>query len=746
MAQEEHAVSGPPKPETAPAGGASRTFWGASLRILLGVVFTAILIQATLLLLVNLIAQSDRWDLPNGRLLETILSSCQIERTARGSFENEQLICPARLAGHAFPRVLRDAVIASEDQRFFSHGALDLRSALRAAWHSLRGNRQGGSTITQQLARSLLLKKEDSFGRKMLEAILAVRIAAILTREEILARYMNAVPHARNMSGFDNPARHYFGVGVQELTLAEAALLVGMLPEPNSRDPLKSPADAYDSALGVLQRMRHQEKIATEQAEEAAGELRRRVLGGKLRRGDKRYLRLEYRPYRDLTQREARASGIELPSDHRLFLFVDPEFQRQLAGQICAVSGRHQAAGFFMRPSGEVLALSGSCTYTGEWNRATDIKRSIGSTGKLFPLIGVHEHAVSLKQRISTRPLRRPNWPAESNSRCVSRKSVSLGFALDHSCNRPWTEAAMRLGQRLDHIVQRFGLEPAGSPALVPLGGLHTSPMKLAQIYATLLNKGAIPQVRFLLAAIGAKGNVIGVPPIRVERRAMSPATASAVLGELRGPVKRGTARAANSVHALVYGKTGTSSHNRDAVFVGLTQDFVGSLWLGYDRPSPMPGMHGGGAPAKAFAKLTDFYYVRAAQARFVSERNAARSGESWRKLALKERTVAKLTVIGSMLLSGLFLAALLRGRCAPAPATAAPRTHFGEAPCPPPSGEEADLGRGGFPSEEVEAGPLPTDSNSEGASEFRKRVLQTWLLAADELPQFLKRIRNSQV
>jgi penicillin-binding protein 1A len=274
----------------------------------------------------------------------------------------------------------------------------------------------------------------------------------------------------------------------------------------------------------------------------------------------------------------------------------------------------------------------------------------------------MHEDAVSLKRRISTRPLRRPNWPAESNSRCVSRRSVSLGFALDHSCNRPWTEVAIRLGRRLDHIVQRFGLEPAGSSALVPLGGLHTSPMKVAQSYATLLNKGAIPQVRFFSAAIGAKGNVVGKPYIREKRRAMSPATAMAVLQDLRGPVKRGTARAANSVHALVYGKTGTSSHNRDAVFVGLTQDFVGSLWLGYDRPSPMPGIHGGGAPAKAFAKLTDFYYVRAAQARFVSEQNAARSGQTWRKLAPKEQTVAKLTLIGSMLLSGLFLAALLRG------------------------------------------------------------------------------------
>ena len=728
MAEVEQSVA-EPSGRQAPADAGSGTSWRAGLRLLLGAILAAVLLQASLLMLVSLAAQSDRWNLPNGKLLETILSSCQIERTARGPIENEQLICPARLPSQAFPQVLRDAAIASEDQRFFSHGALDFRSTLRAAWRSARGNLQGGSTITQQLARSLLLKKEDSFERKVLEAVLAVRISAILSREEILARYLNAVPHARNLSGFDNPARYYFGVGVQELTLTEAALLVGMLPEPNNRDPLKHPADAYDAARGVLHRMQHQGKITAEEAGEAAAELKRRIFGGRLRRGDKKYVRLEYRPYRDLAEREAKASFIELGSDYRLILFMDPEFQRELLGQICAVSGRHQAAGFFMRPSGEVLALSGSCNYTGEWNRATDIKRSIGSTGKLFPLIGMHEHAISLKQRVSTRPIRRPNWPAESSSRCLSRKSLSLEFALDHSCNRPWTEASMRLGQRLDRIVQRFGLEPAGSPALVSLGGLHSSPMKLTQVYATLLNKGAIPQIRFLSAAIGAQGNVIGVPAIKEERRAMMPKTAQAVLQDLRGPVRHGTARAANSVHALVFGKTGTSSNNRDAVFVGLTQDFAGSLWLGHDRPAPMPGMHGGGAPAKAFAKLTDFYYVGAAQARFVSERDTARSGETWRKLAPKEQTVAKLTVIGTMLLSGLFLAALWRGRSAPAPA---PLPHLvSEAPLPPLSGEDTDFARCGLP--DGAGGSVPTDSSSEGASEFKKRVLQTWLPLRDK-------------
>jgi penicillin-binding protein 1A len=635
------------------------------LRLVAGAVLVAVLVRSAILLLVGLAAQSNQWPLPKGELLQRILSSCQFEHSRGTNGDNEVMICPTRLPAHMFPGVLRDAVVASEDERFFVHGAIDVRSSLRAAWRSLWGDRQGGSTITQQLARSLLLRKEDSFERKLLEAVLAIRIFGVLSREEILTRYLNAVPHARNMSGFDDPARRYFGVGVEDLTLAEASLLVGMLPEPNHRDPARHPAEALAGAIGVLQRMLEQDKITSDQAAEAERELRRRVPTGNLRRGQKIYTRLEYRPYRDLAVREAKANGIALDGDYRLIVFIDAGLQRHLLAELCAITGKHQAAGFFMRPSGAVLATAGSCRYAGAWNRAADIQRSIGSTGKLFPLIGLHEAGGSLDQRLSTRAVRRPNWPAEPNSRCLSRSRVTLGFALTHSCNRAWTEAAIRLGPRLTEIVSRFELGAPKSAALVPLGGINTSPMQLTRAYASLQNGGMLPQVRFLLAAIGPKGEVVGLPARKIERRAMSPKNASTILNALRGPVRHGTARAANSVHALVYGKTGTSSRNVDALFVGLTQDFAGTLWLGHDRPAPMQGVHGGGAPARTFAKLTDFYYLRLAQARFVREKQEVASGDWGRlkSLAPREPVARQLMVLGATLMSGMLLAMLFRRR-----------------------------------------------------------------------------------
>ena len=602
----------------------------------------------------SIVAHSGRWDLPSGKLLETILSSCQIEHASRADIVTEHMICPTRLSAQDFPKVLQDAVVASEDERFFWHGALEIRSTTRAAWQYFLGNRQGGSTLTQQLARTLFLKKEDSFQRKLLEVVLAVRVFARLSRPEILSRYLNVVPHARNMYGFDDPSRYYFGVRVQDLTLGEAALLVGMLPEPNNRDPKKNPDAALNGAFGVIDLMIAQHKITTDEAQEAKKELKRRVGSGKLLRGNDIYTRLEFRPYRDLALREARASGFMLAPDYRLIVHMDSEFQRNLTAHICAIAGDHQSAGFFMRPSGEVLAVSGSCNYSGEWNRATDIARSIGSTGKLFPLIGVREASISMGELISTRPLRTPDWPSEANRNCFKRRAVSLDFALTQSCNRPWTAIAMRLGKRLSDIVRRFEIAPPGSPALIPIGGIQTSPMKLTQAYASLENDGVLPQIRFLAAVIGPKGTVLGVPPIKVMARVMSPRTAMAVLKDLRGPVKRGTARSANSVHALVYGKTGTSSRNEDALFVGLTRDFAGSFWLGHDRPSPMPGVHGGGEPAKAFAAMTDFHYVKLARTELRVARTPQNVWSELRKIAPTEplRSVLVFSAMLAMFLS----------------------------------------------------------------------------------------------
>ena len=262
------------------------------------------------------------------------------------------MICPSRLGTDDFPKVLEDGD-RQRRRRFFARPARDAFD--RAGGLVLFfGKPPRWSTLTQQLARTMFLKKEDSLERKLLEAVLAVRNSQRSCRSRtFFTRYMNVVPLARNMYGFDDPARFYFGVHVKDLTLPEAALLVGMLPKPNNRDPKKNPGAALKSALGVIDLMLAQNKITAEAAEEGREELKRRIAGGRLRRGNDFYKRLEYRPYRDLALRETQASKSDLAADYRLVVYIDAEFQSRLAAPICAIAGKHHAAGVFVRPHPE---------------------------------------------------------------------------------------------------------------------------------------------------------------------------------------------------------------------------------------------------------------------------------------------------------------------------------------------------------------------------------------------------------
>jgi penicillin-binding protein 1A len=613
------------------------------------------------------IVNSDRWNLPQGDVLMTLLSSCQVAHFDLLAGADEHLLCPAALRADEIPQVLKDAVVASEDRNFQAHGAIEMRSVMRAVFATLNGQTQGGSTITQQLARSLLLRNEDTVQRKVREAILAVRIFDLLPRDEILARYVNVVPHARNMHGFDEPARYYFGVRARDLNLAESALLVAMLPEPNKRDPLNDPDLAVKTAARVLEQMAAQGKVSAVEARRAEQEIARRIASGRLRRGTERNAEVEYRSYRDMAVREAAAGGLELGPDYRLVLFMDPGLQRRLVEQLCTIGLGHQAAGAFLRPSGEALAVAGSCEYTGTWNRAADISRSVGSAGKLFPLIAARELSISLKRRFPTGPVRGPDWPAEPNRRCVDRPTITLELALEQSCNRPWTALAIELGDRLNQVVARFDIAPPTAASLVPIGGIQTSPLKLARIYASLQNGGRMPEARFLAAAIGPGGNVIGAPEAKPEPQVMAPATAATIRADLRAPVKSGTASAANSVHALVFGKTGTSSRSEDAWFVGLTADLAGALWIGDDAPAPMAGISGGGSPARAFAQLTGAYYVAAANARR-AEADAAAAASRAAAEVQRTRLAADLIAVAAIMLVLLLLSAAVRRTARVAP------------------------------------------------------------------------------
>ena len=564
--------------------------------------------------------------LPSGATLRAAMEQCQIARFSGRDFA----LCPRQLSFDEFPKHVIQAAIASEDRAFYSHSGVQpmsvagamARNVARSAMERRVVIRQGGSTITQQFARTILLDERPGFARKFSEVLLAPQIEAIWGKNEIIAGYLNVVPHARGLNGLDAAARYFFGVEISKVTVAEAALLIGMLPAPNLRDPTVDQDRAYEAGERVLERMHEQQMIGAAQLKRSTRELHTKIYENKLKRGTAEYERLEFRPYRDFVVDELAQRGVTLPEDYRLLTNMDPRLQPWTVEQTWDIAGDHQAAGVFLRPSGELLAISGSRDYAeNSFNRAFKSARSIGSTGKLFPMIGAHERPSLLRKKYSTAPVRDGDWPSEPSKRCGGY--MNLQYALTHSCNRPFTWLAQDLGPGLTAIVKRFEIKPPDSPLLVPLGGIETSPLMLARAYASLANGGQLPKIRGLVALLSRSGRVEVAAPEPVSVSVMAPSVAKALLADLRGPVEHGTARNSNSRHTMVYGKTGTSTANHDAWFVGVTRDYVGTFWIGDDRPQTMPGMSGGGLPARAFARVTDAYYTWHTTAKVAAVRTA---------------------------------------------------------------------------------------------------------------------------
>jgi penicillin-binding protein 1A len=555
-------------------------------------------------------------DLPDAGLVKATLDHCQIVHDGTDSTA-DLLLCPQLLGPAGFSDWLRKTVIASEDRNFLYHGAVDIHGTLRAALSSVRGNLEGGSTLTQQLARILFLRR-DAPMRKLYEAALAQRIFDVASQQDILNAYMNVAPLPRNLYGFDAASRYFFGVRASDLRLGEAALLVGMLPYPNGRDVTGGKDHAVRSAhqqqalaaaAHVLDAMVAQQLISRSQASKALAEMKTRIATGRLRRGRLQPLTVEFRPYRDEALAVARAAGAAAGGEVRLVVEMDPRLQSAVVDATGIMAADHQGAGIVMQPTGEVLALSSGRIYQGSWNRATVIERSIGSAGKIFPLIAATSSGLTMATSVSTAPIAAGGWPREPDSACTAQPTVTLRTALAYSCNRPFVRLTDRYHTAVAELLGKFGFNPPSQLNLTPIGGIETSPEQLARAYAAIGNKGLLPTPRYLLAVIGPSGNVLAAPDPSPPVRVISAATADAVLADLRLPVKYGTATAADSKYAAVYGKTGTSSDDRDAVFVGIVRDFVGAFWQGDDHMQSVAGAHGGGAPAVAFRRVVDGYY-----------------------------------------------------------------------------------------------------------------------------------------
>ena len=486
------------------------------------------------------------------------------------------------------PSHVKNAFLAIEDRRFYSHFGIDPRGLARAAWNNLgSGGTQGGSTITQQLAKITFLTPERSLTRKAREMLIAFWLEGWLTKDEILERYLSNVYFGDNVYGLRAASMHYFYRQPERLTLPQAAMLAGLVQAPSRLAPTKNIKAARARARLVLAAMVDAGFISTEKRNAASpAQIDVRI------RPD-----LPTGPYfADWAMPKARDLAEESYGDERIKTTLDARMQKIARSVVTSAAlGNAQVALVAMRPNGEVVAMIGGRSYDkSPFNRATQARRQPGSTFKLFVYLAALRSGMTPESTIDDSPIKTGSYqPKNSNERY--RGTITLRQAFARSSN----VAAVKLYQKLggDAVVKAardLGISsPLTADPSLALGSSGVTLLELTSAYAAVAANSW--PVRPL--AIPAEEPGFFARLINSQRR-FDDETHAMLLDLLSATVAQGTGHAA-SLGIKAYGKTGTSQDNRDALFIGFADNLVVGVWVGNDDNSPLHGIAGGGVPAR---------------------------------------------------------------------------------------------------------------------------------------------------
>ena len=491
------------------------------------------------------------------------------------------------------PAHLQHAFVAVEDHRFFKHPGVDPIALGRAVVRNLRepGTVEGGSTLTQQLARTLFLSNKKSYGRKAREAVLALMIDAQLSKEQVLELYLNRIYLSAGVYGVETMSRHLFGRPARSLTLAESALIAGLARAPAALSPWSNLEGAVDRSHTVLARMR-QEGFITAGQEAAARSARPRIRpypGATDPRNGyaKEFLRQQFRD----------RFGGDHPPDWEVRTTFVPEIQA-LAEKAVADGLRRfgrgdlQAALVAIDPrNGDILAVVGGRDFrTSQFNRAVRSRRQPGSAFKPLLYAAALEHGFSPVSVLDGLASMAPQGPEEWSPRNASGETpdrLTLRAALLESNNRAASALQQRLGSRpVLRLASDVGLRDLPDVPSLSLGTGLVTPLQLTAAFAAFPNGGLAVRPRGIMRVIDSEGGSAHDNPVATER-VISPATAYQMVSMLEDVMDRGTGSAARAmgVRFAVGGKTGTTDDFKDAWFVGFSSSLVAGVWVGFDQP-----------------------------------------------------------------------------------------------------------------------------------------------------------------
>jgi penicillin-binding protein 1A len=503
---------------------------------------------------------------------------------------------PVRLA--ELPPHTPAAILAVEDRNFYHHIGVNPLSVLRALIvNASEGEvRQGGSTLTQQLAKNLFLSSERTFKRKVQELMLALWLERRFTKDEILTLYLNRVYFGAGAYGVDAASWRYFSKPARSLTLAESALLAGLLKAPSQLAPDRNPEDAGARARLVVDNMLEAGFITREAAARAYATPIRLAAS-----------RMGTAPwFIDYAAREARSRAKGVDADLIVRTTFDAKLQEALETGVAAgaalagLDPSLEVAAVLMEKDGAVRAIVGGRDFSAsQFNRAVDARRQSGSAFKPFVFLAAMEAGVSPDDLVEDAPIAIGRW-APSNYKNHYFGETSVRQALAHSMNAATIRLQEAIGRSaVRRMARRMGVEGelADGPALA-LGVDSISPLALARAYAPFANGGYRVEARALARIDLGDGGVLWRSEGGYAERAASPQSIEALNDMLAEVVRTGTGKSAKLSRALAHGKSGTTQESRDAWFAGHADGLVCVVWIGRDDNQPMGDMTGGAAPA----------------------------------------------------------------------------------------------------------------------------------------------------
>ena len=514
------------------------------------------------------------------------------------------------------PQNLQNAFIAAEDNRFYEHIGIDPIGIFRAIFANLtnRGIAQGGSTITQQLAKNAFLSQEQTLKRKIQEAMLALEIEHKYSKKEILEMYMNQIYFGQGAYGIQTAAKTYFNKDVNELTLTQCAMLAGLPKSPNYYSPFNNLNEAKKRKNVVLDQMVKYGYVSAAEAEDAKNQDLGLSKSHQSKEAD------EYASFIDyVSQQVAKKYGDDALYKEGLKIYTTMDVDKQhaavramrnLPNNYTDENGltQPQAAIVSIDPkTGHILAMVGGRGQD-SFNRASMAVRQPGSAFKPFVYLTALQHDMTPDTTMDDQPVTYGSWSPKNAGGSYSG-TMTLSDALAHSVNTIAVQLADKVGTKnIIANAKKMGittLDAKDDNLAMALGGLTkgVTPLEIASAYGTFANKGVHVKPTAIVKILDRNGNVLEdastLEKEETKTRVMSEREAYEMTTMLEGVIDHGTGTAA-AIGRPAAGKTGTTDDNKDAWFVGYTPDIVTAVWIGDDTGSHSLGeIYGGTIPAE---------------------------------------------------------------------------------------------------------------------------------------------------